>query len=407
MVDSSRLKGALCNRARPFIGGAVCALVAAAAVMLATAGWIILRGEYPEHARKLSIPLTGVTVRTGSVNEKDDFLRVIPDSRGVAVVLFDKSSWFLADQFHVVQITTTKGTAIQRAEWVWLSRAYDETQLEPLQRNGRKFRAHLEASESWRDRINGIGVVLSATTPVTIKDISLRPPNPSMRYLLKRIWAEWAFREGYHGYTINGLHGAGHATILPIGLGAGFSLVSALALLWLIHILRPEWLSSLRSAMLAALVVLWACTVLPWAHELWTETFWSLETYVGKTETERKLSESDGYLFSLAERVKDVLPSPSERIFVISSGTSVPGSTNFERTKLHYYLAPHNVQSLFRYLPKPQEGSVLQGDYVLVLDEAHPSYFMEKGKINPGYSVKLIEEINGARLYLIERRPNA
>lgn len=387
----------------PILWGAAAALAAVAAVMLIAAGWITLIGQYPDHAQQLAIPLTEFNTAAGKVEQIEGGARLIPDEGGVAIVLFDTAPRFPAFQFSQITVELDDGTSLRGAEVLWATlQIPDKTRSLPLNRDGDTLTVTIADSPEWTERINGIGLALMTQSPVEVQSVNLHPPDPTLGYVMTRMWREWTYHEGYQGYTINGLRGAGRATLYPIGLAGGLALFIAVAAL-LITTTKPGSRGLRNPSLLAATTTLWMFLVFPWVQEVWVEAIWSAETYAGKTDAERRLVEPDGYLYDIAQRVKKILPPPPQKLFVVNSHETQSGSTNYERTKIHYYLAPHNVLSRFRSLPAPRHNSLLPGDYVLVLDSEHPSYNSKEGHIHPGYRSRLVLEHRTARLYRVLR----
>jgi len=362
--------------------------------------WFDWFGNYPENSRSFSIPLTDTTTSRGVAEEHDDSLRIEPDKNGVAIVLIEDSPIFLAEQFHHVELQVKKGGSIRRAEWVWQSRAnVQKIGMVVLQGHGDFFTADVDRSPDWRDRIDGVGMVFKTPQPIVVTSVTLYPPKATFAHLLVRVFREWTFREGYEGYTINGLRGAGPATMVPMSLAGGGALVLAAIAAVLTTVFRPSLPVRAGQAALSSLITIWILATIPWLQQLWTEAAFSMHAYAGKTEAERRLSGPDSRLYSIASWVNEKLPPPPQRIFVVSSEPDPKGSTNYKRTKIHYYLAPYNVLSKFPNLPSLGRSTVEPGDYALILDSADESYQLVKGKIAPGYRAALVAEYRGARLY--------
>lgn len=387
----------------PILWGAATALAAAAVVMFIAAGWITLRGQYPDHAQHLAIPLTEFNTAAGKVEQTENGARLTPDEHGVAIVLFDAAPRFPAFQFSRITVELDDATSLRGAEVLWATRqAPNETRSLPLNRDGATLTAPLAESLDWADRINGIGVALITQDSVKLESVTLDPPEPTFGYILTRMWREWTYREGYHGHTINRLRGAGAATLVPIGLAGGLAIFIA-GVMWFLTTTGTDWQALRQRASIAFAATLWILLALPWIREVWAESFWAVETYSGKSEAQRKLAEPDAHLYKLAQKVRERLPKEPVRLWLI--GPREPqGFSTFERWKFKYYIAPHNAYLPISRLYHPSRDWVRPGDYVLVLDSDHESFTTTNGQIEPGYSVKVIDTIGDNRLFRVRSR---
>lgn len=379
--------------------GVISALAGIAMLMMLIAAWITVRGDYPQGASHLTVPLDGLNPVAGEFEENESGVRLVPDKRGMIVVLFDQALRFPAFQFSRIRFEFAGSPAVRGARVLWATRQEPgKTHSHSLDQDRQELTADLASSGGWSDQIIGIGFTAMSQEPLELVSARLFPREPGIGNVLERMFEEWAYIEGYRGYTINRLEGAGDAKLVPISLVGGLVLM-IVGSVWMCITARPKWRTLRKPVLISVAATIWLFMTLPWVLQVWVEAVWSVETYGGKTEAERRIGQSDGELFELAQAVKEVLPPTAERIFVVGSGRRSPGSVNYKRAKLHYYLAPYNVFSIRRFLPRIGKGFVFPGDYVLVLDPNHRSYELRQGRIHPGYRARMMLEYQGTRLY--------
>lgn len=223
----------------------------------------------------------------------------------------------------------------------------------------------------WQGNIGALFLVVAGALPqpLTIHRIEIRPPIPVASAILRQVWNEWTTFEGWRGHSINFIVGGTRDGLFPPVLAAALWVVFSAALY---SIMRLFGGGTWRAVPFAVILLAgWLMLDARWQFDLLRQLQITGEQYAGKSYEEKRMAAEDRGLFLFAEEVKRrIAPAPA-RIFLIAAAPN-KAPDYYIRTRLSYFLQPHNVGSLWSGLPVEGIGP---GDYVIIL---HPHQWIRE-----------------------------
>lgn len=298
----------------------------------------------------------------GSANVRGDRLSIGDfegdGSRSSAVVTARRS--FDASEYRYLSLDFRGNIAGLEAKLFWKPLGVDGFfQLPIVMPYDGDVRLDMGGHGDWQGKISELGVVLTRggqPSPVDFGGLILDPPGvlPAARQLL----AEWSGFRGFSYSSINSLPATVTPGVLsPVPLAGSWMIISLL----LLSLGRRAGLAIPGPSFLLALLVPWIVLDLLWQRELSTQRDITGNLFAGKSMAERHEVDIDREQYRYARELEmEALPSEPVRLFILHNSYS----HNLDRLKMQYYLLPHNIYNLG---PLPPEGSLGEGDYLLVL----------------------------------------
>ncbi len=217
----------------------------------------------------------------------------------------------------------------------------------------------LATEPHWQGRIAAIGLTVRGafSSPVTVRQLELRPAPLTVGELWRWAMNEWSVFEDWSQRSINYASGAPLDALFPpvlivalwIGLSAtlyaGFN--------------PPRRRPGGALLPYAALFLLgWLLLDLRWQWELRERLERSEARFAGKDMTERRLADLDGEFYRFLLEVRRRLPEKPVRLFIVSQDPA-----GFLAGRARYHLLPHNGYMGFSQPPEAARAN----DYVLIL----------------------------------------
>lgn len=215
----------------------------------------------------------------------------------------------------------------------------------------------LRTEPDWQGTITTLGLFIPGplASPMTMRQLELRPAALTAGEWLEQLWREWTAREDWNQRSIN----FAASTARPLG-----SLVLLIAI-WmsLSGLLYGGWVLAasqrLRPAPFVVLFLLgWLLLDLCWQWELSGRLDQTVKRFAHQDATSRRLADLDGDLYRFLLDVRQHLPKQPVRLFIVSAD---PGG--FLAGRARYHLLPHNNAPSFMQPP----NTAHEGDYVLIL----------------------------------------
>jgi hypothetical protein len=324
---------------------------------------------------------SGHTLRVlqGQGTVVDDALQVQFDASGHALVEIPVAA-FLAQraatgllQLHCRELKThNQATLVWRARpvpspLVLSAEPVVETMHQmpwPTTNWGSDYWLDVAAHPDWHGQITRLAIGLAGTpgTTVLIDYIALRPRTADtlMQYWLTSwatmaVWDQPAVNQ-YPGQTLSGQ--------ARTPLVALFTITTiCLYLIWLG--LRRQWRDHIDWRVIASLVCAgWLLLDFPWHWSLWRQLEVTRETFHGLTDAQRHRVAVDGVLYDFVELVKQHIPDPSARVFVVATD-------DYHGLRVSYHLYPLNVLWQRHHLTLPDAHWLHSGDYIVLFRADH------------------------------------
>ena len=330
---------------------------------------ITVQGPWFSRANTLHWSPQELSVTEGSAQLRPD---------GVAVRAFDA--------VHPVRIAVT--TSLRAGDYpviAWeTSGVSDELEVAVLWQNeyepGRVFnqRVNVEAGRvqptsmagnpKWIGRINGIALALRGNffEPVVIRGATAKTMSP--REVLADRVGEWLKFEPWNGASINTLIGGADTQDLPMSFT--FAVVFALAALIYFGLARwrPSWVGGWRPFIIGAMFLgAWLVLDARWLWNLARQVAVTADLYAGKSWHERHLVADDRAVFAFIEKVREKLPPPPARVFVVAD-------EHYFRDRSAYLLYPYNVFFDPWQNTMPPASAVRAGDFLVVYQRRGVQY---------------------------------
>ncbi len=226
----------------------------------------------------------------------------------------------------------------------------------------------LAGNADWIGRINGIALAVrgNVVEPILIRGATAKTMSP--RELLADRVGEWLKFEPWNGASINTLIGGSDTQDLPMSFT--FAVVVALAALIYFGLARwrPQWVGAWRPFIIGAMFLgAWMALDARWLWNFARQVRVTAQLYAGTSWRERHLAADDRAVFAFIEKVRDKLPPPPVRIFVV-------GDEHYFRDRSAYLLYPYNVFFDPWQNTMPPPGAVHAGDYMVVYQRRGVQY---------------------------------
>ena len=218
----------------------------------------------------------------------------------------------------------------------------------------------LAQNRKWIGRINGIALAVRGnfSEPMIVRGATAKTTSP--REVLADRVGEWLRFEPWNGSSINTLIGGADTQDLPMSFT--FAVVVALAALiyFVLARWRPGWVGPWRPYVVGAMFLgAWFALDARWVLNLARQVDVTAELYAGKSWRERHLAADDRAVFAFIDKVRDKLPPPPARVFVVAD-------EHYFRDRSAYHLYPYNVFFDPWQNTMPPASAVHSGDFLVV-----------------------------------------
>lgn len=233
---------------------------------------------------------------------------------------------------------------------------------------GRVQPALLAQNGKWIGRISGIALALRGdfSEPMIVRGATAKTMSP--REVLGDRVAEWLRFEPWNGSSINTLIGGADTQDLPMSFT--FAVIVALAALiyFMLSRWRPGWVGPWRPYIVGAMFLgAWLALDARWVWNLARQVDVTAELYAGKSWHERHLAADDRAVFAFIDKVREKLPPPPVRVFVV-------GDEHYFRDRSAYHLYPYNVFFDPWRNTMPPPSAVHAGDFLVVYQRRGVQY---------------------------------
>jgi len=233
---------------------------------------------------------------------------------------------------------------------------------------GRVQPASLAQNSKWIGRINGIALAVRGNflEPIVVRGASAKTMSP--REVLGDRVGEWLKFEPWNGSSINTLIGGADTQDLPMSFT--FAVVVALAALIYFALARwrPRWVGGWRPIVIGAMFLgAWVALDARWVWNLARQVDVTAQLYAGKSWHERHLAADDRAVFAFIEKVREKLPPPPARVFVVAD-------EHYFRDRSAYHLYPYNVFFDPWRNTMPPASAVRPGDFLVVYQRRGVQY---------------------------------
>ena len=312
--------------------------------------------------KTIFIPGSDLTTIVGKTNQTETTLELLELSQDHRAIL-SKQIDFNADEFPFVSFQITNRHPGASVYLIW--RSVDDPQqiiYAPLYWSGDKETyIHMASNEDWHGEITELGLFVFGDMrgqTLTIGGLKLAPYSRTA--LLSTIWSEWTAYHGWDQTSINFLWGTPANPIVPPTVAIGAWLGISLLLMGFSYIFTKR---TKPLSLVIIILIPWITTDLIWQNELSTQLTETKYLFAGQTQYERHVRDIDSDLFLYAQHLKEVLPNPGVKIYLLHDSKQ----HNYIRLKTQFHLLPHNIYSYGRKLPRNKH--VLAGEYILVFGE--------------------------------------
>jgi hypothetical protein len=233
---------------------------------------------------------------------------------------------------------------------------------------GRIQPTSLAQNPKWIGRINGIALAVRGNflEPMIIRGATAKTMSP--REVLDDRVGEWLKFEPWNGASINTLIGGADTQDLPMSFT--FAVIVALAALIYFALARwrPQSVGGWRPFVIGAMFLgAWFALDARWLWNFGRQVAVTAQLYAGKSWHERHLVADDRAVFAFIEKVRDKLPPPPARVFVVAD-------EHYFRDRSAYLLYPYNVFFDPWQNTMPPPSAVRTGDYMVVYQRRGVQY---------------------------------
>lgn len=264
---------------------------------------------------------------------------------------------------------------------------------------GRVQPVSLAQNSKWIGRINGIALAVKGNFRESIIVRGATAKTISPREVLGDRVGEWLRFEPWNGASINTLIGGADTQDLPMPFA--FAAMFALAVLIYIALARwrPRWVGGWRPAVIGAMfLVAWLALDARWLSNLARQVGVTAELYAGKSWRERHLAADDRAVFAFIEKVREKLPPPPARVFVVAD-------EHYFRDRSAYHLYPYNVFFDPWQNTMPPAPAVRSGDFLVVYRRRGVEYDAAQQRLRwdggPPVAAELLLADAGAAMFRI------
>ncbi|MFV8819725.1 hypothetical protein [Haliea sp. E17] len=309
---------------------------------------------------------------------------------------------FKADDYPYLQFRITGQNPGSFYYFIWrTAEKPDETSHIILPRiNDSAHVSMLADNPAWEGTITEIGVDVYGELREVAQVVESLDFLPTSAWnLIRSIWSEWTGLETWNQRSAHHLMGGPYDQILPRPLAMACWAGGALVVLFLAGLL---WRIDIRLAVVCAVLGPWLVIDMLWQRNLSAQLEESEFLFGGKTQHEKHLAELDSDLYQYALHLKEVLPEPGVKIYLLHNSPR----RDYRRLKMQYYLLPHNIFN-FGHLPIP--AKLREGDYLLVLDQVPGLDYDEQSNVlrwnSRSIPVERIDDQSPGALYLYTITP--
>ncbi|HEX5864103.1 MAG TPA: hypothetical protein VF014_07580 [Casimicrobiaceae bacterium] len=233
---------------------------------------------------------------------------------------------------------------------------------------GRIAPASVVEDRGWLGRVGGLALVLQGgfTEPIMLHGAAAKPMSASQ--VLRDRLGEWLAFEPWNGTSINTLTGGADAQDMPLPvLLAAIACMAALAYAALARWKRDLFGPVLGAAIAGVFVIAWLIIDARWQWNLLRQVRSTHAQYAGKSWQERHLAAEDGPVFAFIEKVREQLPAPPARVFMVADA-------HYFRDRGAYHLYPYNVYFDPWVNSMPPPSAMRPGDYIVVYQRRGVQY---------------------------------
>jgi hypothetical protein len=233
---------------------------------------------------------------------------------------------------------------------------------------GRIVPVPVAQDRGWIGRIGGLALVLqgSFTEPILLHGAAAKPMSAGQ--VLRDRFGEWLAFEPWNGASINSLTGGADTQDLPLPVFLAAIVAVAAAAYAALAWRRPQYFAPLLGAGIAGtFLIAWLLIDARWQWNLARQASSTHAQYGGKSWQERHLAAEDAALFAFILKVRERLPEPPARVFMLADAV-------YFRARGAYHLYPYNVYFDPWTDAAPPRSAVRPGDYVVVYQRRGVQY---------------------------------
>ena len=257
----------------------------------------------------------------------------------------------------------------------------------------------LESERNWKGTISGLALGLKGSyqKPILVQGATAKTMSAG-EVLSDRV-REWFTFETWNGASINTIIGGADVQDLPMPFA--LAVVVGLAALFYAALARwrPLWVGPSGGVIIGTMfVAAWFALDMRLQWNFLRQVESTAKQYAGKSWQERHLAAEDKMVFAFIEKVRDKLPPPPLRVFVV-------GDEHYFRDRGAYHLYPYNVFFDPWSSTLPPSSAVRSGDYLVVFEPAGTQYEPSQQRLHwgagPLISAELVLADGGAALFKI------
>ncbi|MDQ2961917.1 MAG: hypothetical protein M3R31_01985 [Pseudomonadota bacterium] len=263
---------------------------------------------------------------------------------------------------------------------------------------GRIAPASVAEDRGWLGRVGGLALVLqgSFTEPIVLHGAAAKPMGAGQ--VLGDRLREWFAFEPWNGTSINTLTGGADSQDMPLPvLLAAIACVAALAYAGLAWWKRDFFGPVLGISVAGVFVIAWLIIDARWEWNLLRQVRSTHAQYAGKSWHDRHLAAEDGPVFAFIHKVREQLPAPPARVFIVADA-------HYFRDRGAYHLYPHNVYFDPWANSMPPPAAMRPGDYIVVYQRRGVQYDPAQRRLRwdgSGVDAELLLVDTGAALFRI------
>ncbi len=256
----------------------------------------------------------------------------------------------------------------------------------------------LAQNKKWIGRISGIALAVRGNflDPMVVRGATAKTMSP--REVLGDRISEWFKFEPWNGTSINTLTGGADSQDMPLPvLLAAIACVAALAYAGLAWWKRDFFGPVLGISVAGVFVIAWLIIDARWEWNLLRQVRSTHAQYAGKSWHDRHLAAEDGPVFAFIHKVREQLPAPPARVFIVADA-------HYFRDRGAYHLYPHNVYFDPWANSMPPPAAMRPGDYIVVYQRRGVQYDPAQRRLRwdgSGVDAELLLVDTGAALFRI------
>lgn len=257
----------------------------------------------------------------------------------------------------------------------------------------------LASERNWNGTISGLALGLKGSyqKPILVQGATAK--TMSAGAVLGDRVREWFAFEAWNGASINTILGGADVQDLPMPFA--LAVVVGLAALFYAALARwrPLWVGPSGAIIIGTmLVAAWFALDVRLQWNFLRQVDITAKQYAGKSWQERHLAAEDKMVFAFVEKVRDKLPPPPLRVFVV-------GDEHYFRDRGAYHLYPYNVFFDPWASTLPPSSALRSGDYLVVFEPAAVQFEPSQQRLHwdggPLISAEQVLADGGAALFKI------